>query len=373
MGLATAYHLAKATDREILILDRYGIPNEYSSSNDINRVFRYSYGSDKLYIQMAIKSLELWKQLEQESGENLLTPTGLLLLYGDDENSNRFCDATYKTLTELELGAEKLAQRDLAKRFPQFHSDQAILDPHGGVLLASRVLAALEKLVVRLGVKVQRGQAKEIVQSDKPHLTMRNDQEIYFEKIVVTTGSWSNSLLKDNLVRVSPTRQQLIYLWPAHGLEQFLPKSCPVFFTDKHYGLPAAGIDGVKISAKELQELVDPDAAKRTIDDQQIQECREACRKFIPSLEDAEVVRSKVCIYDMTPNSDFVMDLDPSNSDMVYGYGFSGHGFKFAPLIGKLLAQLVLDQKPSIDLDTFSALPSERRPATIGAHLGKGE
>jgi glycine/D-amino acid oxidase-like deaminating enzyme len=92
----------------------------------------------------------------------------------------------------------------------------------------------------------------------------------------------------------------------------------------------------------------------------------------VPDLADGEVVHSKVCLYDMTENSDFVLDRDPDHPDVVYGYGFSGHGFKFAPLIGTLLSELALDMKPSFALERFSIDPSRRRAPTIGAQLGKG-
>jgi sarcosine oxidase len=170
-----------------------------------------------------------------------------------------------------------------------------------------------------------------------------------------------------------PTRQQLIYFKPQHGLDPFRPRTCPVFFTDKHYGLPAAGIDGVKVSPKELNDPVDPEKANRMVDDQQIGLCREVCRRFVPDLADSEVVHTKVCLYDMTENSDFVLDRDPDHPDVVYGYGFSGHGFKFAPLIGRLLSDLALDREPSFPTEKFSADPSRRRAPTTGAHLGKGK
>jgi sarcosine oxidase len=170
-----------------------------------------------------------------------------------------------------------------------------------------------------------------------------------------------------------PTRQQLIYFNPQKGLNQFRPRNCPVFFTDKHYGLPAAGIDGVKVSPKELNDPVDPESANRSVDSEQVAACREVCRKFVPDLADGEVIHSKVCLYDMTENSDFVLDQDPAHPEVVYGYGFSGHGFKFAPLIGTLLSELALGIKPTFALERFSADPSRRRIRTVGAHLGQGK
>src|SRR5437773_5890730 len=87
MGLSTAYSISKTSDSKILLLDRYGIGNDYCSSNDINRVFRYSYGNDEHYTRMAVESLKLWKILEEESGQELLLPTGLLMLQGEDQDA----------------------------------------------------------------------------------------------------------------------------------------------------------------------------------------------------------------------------------------------------------------------------------------------
>jgi len=373
MGLATAHSISKASDSKVLILDRYGIGNEYCSSNDVNRVFRYSYGNDELYTRMAVESLNLWKRIEEESGQEVLLPTGLLMLQGEDQNANGFNETSYRTLSRMKLGAEKLDSEELKKRFPQFRAGKGFFDPHGGVLLASKALSVLRSLTEKHGVKVRKGQAQRLVFGDHSSVETTDGGEIRFHKLVITIGPWSNSLLNPKLTSMVPTRQQLIYFSPQKGLDQFRPRNCPVFFTDKHYGLPAAGIDGVKVSPKELNDPVDPETANRSVDSEQVAACREVCRKFVPDLADGEVIHSKVCLYDMTENSDFVLDQDPAHPEVVYGYGFSGHGFKFAPLIGTLLSELALGIKPTFALERFSADPSRRRTRTVGAHLGQGK
>src|SRR5260370_39113803 len=124
MGLATAYSIANAGDSKVLILDRYGIGNEYCSSNDVNRVFRYSYGNNELYTRMAVESPKLWKNLEKESGQELLLPTGLLLLQGEDQNATAFDETSYRTLSRLKLGAEQIDAEGIKKRFPQFRAEK---------------------------------------------------------------------------------------------------------------------------------------------------------------------------------------------------------------------------------------------------------
>jgi monomeric sarcosine oxidase len=373
MGAATAYAISRMADKKIMLLDRYGLGNEYCSSTDVNRVFRYSYGIDEYYTKMAVESLRLWREIEKETRLELLASAGLLMLEGEDEHANRFNESSFKTLTKLGLGAQVYEGPELKDHFPQFRADRGFFDPHGGVLLASKSLEALVSIAGARRVRILEKHVTAIRDKSGLEIETLDGETIRARKLVVTIGAWSNDLLKDVLTKITPTRQQLVYLKPSQGLMRFRPSSCPVFFTDHHYGLPAVGIDGVKISNKGLDDPVDPETAERSVDQKQIEQCRAACREFVPDLADGKVVQTKVCLYDMTGNSDFVIDRDPENRDIVYGYGFSGHGFKFAPLIGKLLAELVLDREPSLDLSRFSVRKSGRKLQTTSGHLGKGE
>src|SRR5260370_24248265 len=156
MGLATAYWMSKTSSAQVLLLDGYGLGNDYCSSNDVNRVFRYSYGNDELYTKMAVKSLKLWKNLERESGRELLLPTGLLMLQGEDQNANGFNETSYRSLSRMKLGAEQLGAEELEKRFPQFRAEKGFFDPHGGVLLASKALSALGSFTEQQGIKLRK-------------------------------------------------------------------------------------------------------------------------------------------------------------------------------------------------------------------------
>src|SRR5438552_7308900 len=103
MGVATAYAMSRMAEKKIILLDRYGVGNEYCSSNDVNRVFRYSYGNDQYYTKMAVESLRLWREIEKETGQELLVSSGLLMLEGEDERANKFNESSFKTLTKLGL------------------------------------------------------------------------------------------------------------------------------------------------------------------------------------------------------------------------------------------------------------------------------
>src|SRR5207245_2061412 len=182
----------------------------------------------------------------------------------------------------------------LKKRFPQFQANMGFFDPHGGVLLASKSLETFASQSGARGVRILEKHVIALRDKSGLEIETSHGDRIRARKLVVTVGPWSNSLLRDGMTGIIPTRQQVIYLKPSRGIGKFSPTSCPVFFTDHHYGLPAVGIDGVKISNKGLTDPVDPETARRSADLEQIEQCKAACREFVPDLADGEVLRTKV-------------------------------------------------------------------------------
>ncbi len=356
MGSAAAYWLSKNHRLKTILVDQHTLANNYCSSNDANRVFRYAYGKNTFYTEMAVESRRLWLNLEKESGENLLVPTGLLMLMSEDEESNKFNKYSFQVLRERDLGAEWLEARDLKKRFPQFTATEAVLDPNGGALLASKALRLLSSQARQNGVQVLENTQATKIASGSPAVVVQteNQGDIQCRSVIVAAGPRSNLLRRENMVDITPTRQQVVYFNPGTSIDDYRPSKFPVFFADQHYGLPTAGIEGVKVSHKGVWAPVDPDKTDRTVDPATVEQCREVCQRFVPELADKPVLSSKVCLYDMTKDSDFVIGSDPENSSIVYGYGFSGHGFKFAILIGKLLAELATGKPTSFDIARFS-------------------
>lgn len=355
MGSSAAYWLSKTPKLKVVLMDQYGIQNEYCSSNDANRVFRYAYGNDEFYTQMAAESLRLWKTLERESRQTLLVPTGLLLLHGEDEEANKFNEDSYNTLSSLGLGAERIGEAELRRRYPKFSAQDAFLDPHGGVLLAAKTLSVLAREVRQKGVRIfEKCKATKLSFDEGPVVETSLGEEIRCRIVIVAAGPWSNQFLRDDLPPMTPTRQQIVYFRPKAGIDRFRPPHFPVFFADQFYGLPAAGIDGVKVSHKNLWDPVEPDQANRSVSPEFVKSARTLCSRFVPELATEEAAHTKVCLYDMTKNSDFVIGQDPEKHGVVYAYGFSGHGFKFAPLIGKTLAELALEKPTSFNIERLA-------------------
>ena len=359
MGTSAAYYLSKTTDKQIVLIDQYNVANDYCSSNDTNRVFRYAYGKDEFYTRLAIQSRKLWQEIEQETKLQLLIPSDLLLVQGTDREWNMFNEESHKTLKRIGLKTEELEKKQLEKKYPQFNAERAFTDPYAGILLASEALLTFASEAKKRGVKIiENTRVTKITSKDnRPTIEDSNGNRIISKTLLVTAGPWSNNFLRKSLVEMTPTRQQLLYFDPP-GTRLYAPPRFPVFFADQFYGIPAAGTDAVKVSHMGRDTPTDPETAKRTVDPEEVDACRQLLKRFIPKLSSARLVRSKVCLYDMTPDKDFVMGHDREENSIVYGYGFSGHGFKFAPLVGKVLSELVLDGDPGIDLSRFSPVRS---------------
>ena len=244
----------------------------------------------------------------------------------------------------------------MKRRFPQFASTEAVFDPNAGTLLASKCLSLLSSRARESGVQILDNTHVTSIASDSSVIIQtKNASDVKCGAAVIAAGPWSNPLRRENMVEITSTRQQVVYFNPETRISNYRSPKFPVFFADQYYGLPAAGIEGVKVSHKGVWTPVDPSEAERTVDPATVEECRKVCQRFVPELADKPVLSTKVCLYDMTKDSDFVIGRDPKHASIVYGYGFSGHGFKFGPVIGDIAADLVLDGGTRRDISRFSA------------------
>ncbi len=345
MGLATAYFLSKSR-KNILVIDQLSINNSINSSSDYSRGFRYEYGDDEFYTELAVKSLVLWKTIERVMNKKLYIQCGALLLGDKDQD---YAMKSYKTLNKLGHKVRLFSKTQLKKIFPQFSATYGVLDYHGGLLdafLAIRIFAKLAKkqgVIFRERMKVSRIANRNII--------LENDEMIPFQKLVVTCGAWALELLTEQNLPIQVTKQQIIYLKPKQN-KYFLKEVFPSFaYLDRgFYGFPIYGLDAVKVANHKPGRVVDPDS-RGIVDNNFIKESKAFLNKYVPGLGDAEIVKSKVCHYDVTPDRDFI--IDRLNENIIVGAGFSGHGFKFAPVIGNIIAKLVEDEESRFDNKRF--------------------
>lgn len=353
MGLATGAALA-GSGAEVTVLERHSIAHEWASSHGLTRAIRHEYGAEAIYTDMVARSLPLWTELAHETGRHLYTETGVLTLGTPDD---RHTLPGYDVMRAAGLPIQRLTPDECRARFPQFRPepDAAVTyNPTGGMLHASECVRALaERLLARGGALREGIHVARVEPSGTGGIvTLADGSRLAADRVVVTAGPWVHDVLPDLVLPVRATRQQVCYLAglpeASFGVGRF-----PVFLAGmEFYGFPLQGAGWFKVGCHTFGSAVDPNAGYPP-DEDEVEAVRGFLRTVIPAAADAPLVLVDRCMYDVTPDEDFILDRHPGGAGVLIGSGFSGHGFKFGMLIGELLSSLVLDEPPPLPLDRF--------------------
>ncbi|MCH1582765.1 MAG: FAD-dependent oxidoreductase [Flavobacteriales bacterium] len=355
MGAMTAAHLLEE-GAMVTLYNPHVLGEGPGASVDTGRSFRVHYGDDRGAIAMAVRSMNLWKAWEQKLGRPLLHSTGKLLL---EELGDRHALESWRTLRKMGLPADRLSKGAVGAEWPGMRADAATVDRLGGVLDPLVILQGLQAWLSSKGVRF-RGEALDVA----PRSVTDQQGKDRYDAVVLTAGAWTRRWVD---VSMEVTRQELVY-FDASALGNRLER-LPVFshMESGFYAIPTVRDGRIKVANHHPGVEGHPDGDDRRVSAEFEQRARAFLAQHLPELSGAEVVRRYVCFYSGTADRDFI--LDRTSEGVVIGAGFSGHGFKFAPLIGRLLAQLALGQSPEVDLERFSmsraALKGERKRLAV--------
>ena len=360
-GAWTAWHLRRA-GRRVVLIDAYGPGNSRASSGGETRVIRMGYGADELYTRWSQRSLRLWKELAETSGQKLFHETGVLWMARSEDPLTL---ATLATLTRLGIRHDKVARAELESRWPQIALGPvtwAIHEPGSGALMARRAVQAVSAQAAREGVEVRttairppRGKGR------LGMLPTRDGSTISAGAFVFACGPWLPKLFPELLgERIFPTRQEVFYFGPPPGDARFAPPAMPVWvdFAEEIYGLPDIESKGFKVAPDRHGPSFDPDTGERVVSAAGLAGVREFVARRFPALEDAPLVASEVCQYENSSNGDFLIDRHPDFDDVWLVGGGSGHGFKHGPAVGEYVAARVADGAP---VDAKFSLTTKQR------------
>ncbi|MCC5943952.1 MAG: FAD-dependent oxidoreductase [Bernardetiaceae bacterium] len=331
MAMSSAWHLSKL-DFDIEIIEQYEVSNPWNASQDMNKVFRSVYADNTFYTALVQKARPYWAQLERESGLSLLQRTGVLLL---GTQSDSFLSESYQALQKHGLAVDALNESALRHRFPQFRSTYGVYEQEAGYIRASDTVTALRKAI---GDKLLLREHTKVVEVGNGSVRLENGQVLTADFVIVCAGSWVSKLID---IPVLATYQPIIYIEPKQKAD-FDASVFPVFayLNFGYYGFPLFDNQSIKVSTHAPGVSVDPDdKAMREVKDSFVASCYDFFDSYIPALKDAKLVDTKVCLYAQTADEDFIMGYWDSKT-LVAG-GFSGHGFKFVPLIGKMVCDML--------------------------------
>ncbi|PYU01522.1 MAG: N-methyl-L-tryptophan oxidase [Acidobacteria bacterium] len=345
-GAWTAWHLAKRGKR-VLLIEAHGPGHSRASSGGESRIIRMGYGADELYTRWSQRSLVQWKEFFAAKQKQLFLETGVLWMAGN--NDARLKD-TSATLKQYRVKFEELDRATLEKRYPQIGLEEiqkGIFEPHSGVLLARRAVAAVVEDAIRLGVEYRCAQVVEPREAGAvKHVTTKQGERIGAGQFVFACGAWLGKIFPDVLgARIFPSRQEVFFFGTPAGETRFAPPALPtwLFQEDLVYGMPDIESRGLKIAFDEHGERVDPDTQSRIVSPETTKAVRKYVARRFPALRGAPIVETRVCQYENTSSGDFLIDRHPEMENVWFAGGGSGHGFKHGPAVGEYLAGQLLD------------------------------
>lgn len=356
MGSAAVYHLARRGVRT-LGLEQFDIPHDRGSSHGVNRIIRLAYFEHPSYVPLLRRAYELWRGIENVTGERLLIITGSI-------DAGLPASQTVKgSLLACELHHlphEVLDAAALRRRFPGYRLPDgmvAVHQPDGGFVLSERAIVAYVTAAQDLGAEVHAREAVLSWQTVGAEVEVRTTRDAYrAHRLVITAGPWAARVVPALASLVRPERQVLIWTQPRRP-EYFRLGAFPVCNLrapeGHYYAFPVYGVPGFKLGRYHHRyEQTAPDGVDREIHAEDEAVLREGIRRYFPDA-DGPTMAMKTCLFTNSPDEHFIIDRHPDYQNVVIAAGFSGHGFKFCSVVGEIMADLALDGGSRHDLSLF--------------------
>ncbi len=355
MGGAALAELARRGAR-VLGIEQFAIGHDKGSSHGGTRMIRLGYFEHPSYVPLLRRTYELWRELEARSGKKLLHITGIAEIgpqNGDIVSGTLLASQMHKLPHEVLTAAQTM------ERFPAFRlpSDTiGVFQPDGGFLAVEDALETNIALAKAAGAEVRTGIKVRAVDETSSGVRVIAEGETFeADQIIVSAGAWATKFFPNLPLRV--TREVIAWFEPSDP-SLFEPSRFPVFLLEnphgQHYGFPTFGQPGVKIAKHyHRDEAADPDAVDRIVSATDEALIRPAIADHIPAAN-GRMLAGKTCLYTITPDRDFIIDRASGTSRIIVASPCSGHGFKFAPVMGEILADLATKGATGHDISRFA-------------------
>lgn len=358
MGSAAVHALARRGKR-VLGLERHAPGHDRGSSHGRTRIIRLGYFEHPSYVPLLRRAYDLWRELEIASGEALLHTTGIAEIGPPD---GALVSGTLASSRLHGLRHEALSAPELMRRVPAFNLPPdyvAVLQPDGGYLEAEPSIAAMLTLATADGATIHAAETVQAIEPRTGSVRIVTDRgAVDAGAAIVAAGAWTTSLLPGLAVPLRVTREVMAWFETA-GDAKLSADHLPVFIIESrhgmHYGIPpaASGDGGIKIAKHHHRdETVDPDSCDRSVSAADEALIRAAVADHLPAAN-GRMIAAKTCLYTMTPDGDFLIDRLPGAHEVIVASPCSGHGFKFAPAIGEILADLATTGATRHDISRF--------------------
>jgi len=366
-GVTAAIELNKR-GHDVVLVDPGPLARSLAASTDISKAVRAAYGADEEYTELAERSIKRWRDWNKEFGVELYHEVGVMFVRQQQMKPGDFEFESFKILEQRGHKIERMNSARVWKRFPVWNPKlfrDGVLELEAGYAESGRVVAKLIERAKSLGVELREGvRFSELDNGDDrvKGIVLDDGKRIPGDRVVMTAGAWTPLLLPFTRKFFRASGQPVFHLKPPQP-ELFAPERFPVFGADisttGYYGFPVSREGLVKIANHGPGREMSPESSKRAVTPQEEQNLRRFLSSTFPALAVAPVAYSRVCMYCDTNDGHFWIAPDPERPGLTVAAGDSGHGFKFAPVLGEIIADAV-EEKPNPLLQKFRWRPEVR-------------
>ena len=360
MGSAAAYRLA-GRGKRVLGLERFSPAHDRGSSHGRSRIIRQAYFEDPAYVPLLLRAYELWEELERETGQELMTLTGGLMI---GRREDELVSGSVECAEEHGLPYELLDAGEIKDRFPPFSPDPetvALYEERAGFVRPEETVKAHLGRANALGAELRFEEPVLSWEASGDGVRVETHEGSYeAERLVISPGAWAPQLLADLGLPLEVERQVMYWFEPRGGLEPFLPDRFPIFIWEPDdgnmfYAFPAQDNDrGVKVAFFRAGGVpTTPETIDREVHQEEIDFIRRYLAEHVPELA-GRCLDARACMYTNTPDLHFVISSHPDHPQIVIACGFSGHGYKFCSVVGEILADLATEGTTRHPIDLFS-------------------
>ncbi|MDT7950476.1 MAG: N-methyl-L-tryptophan oxidase [Acetobacteraceae bacterium] len=356
VGSATLLRLARGGLRAVGI-DRFDPPHPHGSTHGGTRVTRLATAEGDAYVPLVRRSHEIWRELEEETGETLLRSIGLIMMGEGDGGLSHgrpgFLGATVQMARRHRIPHELLDSAEIRRRYPQFQvrdGDRAFFEPSGGVVFPERAVAVQLRLARQRGAVVRPNETVLAIEPNGDGVVVVTDKgRIAAARVVLAAGAWLPGLAANLLPDVLRVHRQTLLWYEADDPSLYDPANCPVFIwmhgaaeTDYLYGFPLMpGEPGVKVGSERYEGDTDPDRVDGISDAEAASLYDRHVAGRLGGLSQRLTHRA-TCLYTVTADADFIIDRLGEDGRVLAASCCSGHGFKHSAALGEEVAQAIL-------------------------------
>lgn len=379
MGSATAYQLAKR-GVDVIGIDRFAPPHTMGSTHGETRITRQAIGEGQQFVPLALRSNEIWRELEAQTGRHLLTQCGGLFiaragLASHMHGQTDFLGNTIAAAQAFGIAHERLNADAMRLRFPQFDlqgDEIGYYEPGAGFLAPEECISAQLNVAKQLGADIRLNERVGQIDSTDGKTVVITDRSRYQARVtIVCAGAWIPQLVS-TLQNVLTVSRQVLYWFPVQGPTSYRSDDCPVYIwhwgdgpDDVFYGFPQVSAEQViKVATEQTADQARPDDLDRQVT------ASETARMYADHIAGKlrgigpHSVRAATCLYTTAPGANFVIDRLPGQNDMIVVSACSGHGFKHSAAIGEAVAQMAISDATPDVLLPFSLEALKRATST---------